>query len=87
MQFSFERFGSEDSANARAHLFRKIGGYEIVDPQTIIVNFNEPEILFHGDLNSGIPGTQYIYPKNYVSSRWATRLPTWSPLPPVHIKW
>jgi peptide/nickel transport system substrate-binding protein len=66
VQFSFERFGAEDSSNGRAGVFRKIGGYEIPDPQTIIVNFDVPEILFGGDLNSGIPGTQYIYPKGYV---------------------
>ena len=66
VQFSFERYAAEDSANARAGVFRKIGGYEVTDPQTIIVNFNEPEILFAGDLNSGIPGVQYIYPKDYV---------------------
>ena len=66
VQFSFERYSAEDSANARAGVFRKIGSYETPDPQTIIVNFNEPEILFGGDLNSGIPGTQYIYPKDYI---------------------
>ena len=66
VQFSFERYAAENSSNSRAGVFRKIGGYEIPDPQTIIVNFNEPEILFGGDLNSGIPGVQYIYPKNYV---------------------
>ena len=66
VQFSFERYAAEDSANARAGVFRKIGSYETPDPQTIIVNFNEPEILFGGDLNSGIPGTQYIYPKDYI---------------------
>ena len=66
VQFSFERFAREDSSNARAGVFRKIGGYETPDPQTIIVRFNEPEILFVGDLNSGIPGVQYIYPKDYV---------------------
>ena len=68
IQFSFERYAAENSSNARAGVFRKIGGYEILDPQTIIINFMEPEILFVGDLNSGIPGTQYIYPKNYVES-------------------
>ena len=66
VQFSFERYSAEDSSNARAGVFRKVGGYEVPDPQTIIVNFKEPEILFGGDLNSGIPGTQYIYPKNYI---------------------
>ncbi len=66
VQFSFERYGAENSSNARAGVFRKIGGYETPDPQSIIVNFKEPEILFGGDLNSGIPGTQYIYPKDYV---------------------
>ncbi len=66
VQFSFERYAAENSSNARAGVFRKIGGYRIVDSQTIIVDFNEPEILFGGDLNSGIPGTQYIYPKNYI---------------------
>ena len=66
VQFSFERYAAENSSNSRAGVFRKIGGYEIPDPQTIIVNFNDPEILFGGDLNSGIPGTQYIYPKNYI---------------------
>ena len=68
VQFSFERFAAEDSANSRAGVFRKIGGYETPDAQTIIVNFKEPEILFAGDLNSGIPGVQYIYPKDYVES-------------------
>jgi peptide/nickel transport system substrate-binding protein len=68
VQFSFEQYAAEGTANSRVVVFRKIGGYEIVDPQTIIVNFKEPEILFGGDLNSGIPGTQYIYPKNYVES-------------------
>ena len=66
VQFSFERYAAENSSNARAGVFRKIGGYETPDPQSIIVNFKEPEILFGGDLNSGIPGTQYIYPKDYV---------------------
>ena len=66
VQFSFERYAAENSSNARAGVFRKIGGYEVLDPQTLIVNFKEPEILFGGDLNSGIPGTQYIYPKNYI---------------------
>ena len=66
IQFSFERYAAENSSNARAGVFRKIGGYEVLDPQTIIVNFKNPEILFGGDLNSGIPGTQYIYPKNYI---------------------
>lgn len=65
VQFSFEQFGADDTANSRAGVFRKIGSYETPDPQTIIVNFNEPEILFGGDLNSGIPGVQYIYPKDY----------------------
>ena len=68
VRFSFERYAAENSSNARAGVFRKIGSYDIPDPQTIIVNFKEPEILFGGDLNSGIPGTQYIYPKNYVES-------------------
>ena len=68
VQFSFEKYAAEGTANSRVVVFRKIGGYEIVDPQTIIVNFKEPEILFGGDLNSGIPGVQYIYPKNYVES-------------------
>ena len=68
IQFSFERYAAENSSNARAGVFRKIGGYEVLDPQTIIVNFKNPEILFGGDLNSGIPGTQYIYPKNYIEA-------------------
>jgi peptide/nickel transport system substrate-binding protein len=66
VQSSFERYSAENSSSARAGVFRKVGGYEVPDPQTIIVNFKEPEILFGGDLNSGIPGTQYIYPKNYI---------------------
>ena len=68
VQFSFEKYAAEDSANARAGVFRKIGGYETPDAQTIIVNFNNAEILFAGDLNSGIPGVQYIYPKVYNES-------------------
>ena len=65
VQFSFERYAAEDSANSRIVVFQKIAGYETPDPQTVIVNFKEPEILFGGDLNSGIPGVQYIYPKEY----------------------
>ncbi len=66
VQFSFEQYAAETSANARAGVFRKIGGYQVSDSQTIIVNFDVPEILFGGDVNSGIPGTQYIYSKNYI---------------------
>ena len=65
VQFSFERYAREDSAKLPRWRVPQDRGYETPDPQTIIVNFNEPEILFGGDLNSGIPGTQYIYPKDY----------------------
>ena len=68
IQFSFERVGAEGSASARANIFSKIVGYEIPDPYTIIVEFSAPEILLSGDINSGIPGTQYIYSKDAVTT-------------------
>jgi peptide/nickel transport system substrate-binding protein len=68
VQFSFEKVGAEGSASARKNIFSKIVGYEIVDPYTIVVEFSSPEILLSGDINSGIPGTQYIYSKKAVTT-------------------
>jgi len=68
VQFSFEAVGAEGSASSRNNVFAKISGYEIPDPYTIIVKFSSPEILFSGDINSSIIGTQFIYSKDAVTT-------------------
>jgi peptide/nickel transport system substrate-binding protein len=68
VQFSGQAFGAEGSSNARNAIFKKVERYDIPDPYTVIINLKTADVLLGNNLNSGVLGTQYVFPKKYITT-------------------
>ncbi len=68
VQLSAESFAAEGSSNARNAIFKKVEKYEIPDPYTIILRLKTADVLLQNHLNSGVLGTQYVFPKKYITT-------------------